>query len=111
MPPLPPPNGMCATAHFHVIHAASAVTSSSVTPGVVADAALGRSERHAVLHAVAGEDFDLAVVHLHRARDRDLPLGMREDLPDARLEIEKPRGVVELLEHRVEDRSVGHHRS
>ena len=32
-PPLPPPNGMCATAHFHVIHAASAVTSSSVTPG------------------------------------------------------------------------------
>jgi hypothetical protein len=24
---------MCATAHFHVIQAASAVTSSSVTPG------------------------------------------------------------------------------
>ena len=32
-PPLPPPNGMCATAHFQVIHAASAVTSSSVTFG------------------------------------------------------------------------------
>ena len=32
-PPLAPPNGMCATAHFHVIHAASAVTSSSETPG------------------------------------------------------------------------------
>jgi hypothetical protein len=32
-PPLPPPNGMCATAHFHVIHAASAVTSSSDTSG------------------------------------------------------------------------------
>ena len=33
IPPLPPPNGMCATAHFQVIQAASAVTSSSVTPG------------------------------------------------------------------------------
>ena len=33
MPPFPPPNGTCATAHFHVIHAASAVTSSSVTSG------------------------------------------------------------------------------
>ena len=32
-PPLPPPNGICETAHFHVIHAASAVTSSSVTSG------------------------------------------------------------------------------
>ena len=32
-PPLPPPNGSCATAHFHVIHAASAVTSSRLTPG------------------------------------------------------------------------------
>ena len=33
MPPLPPPKGMWATAHFHVIHAASAVTSSSETSG------------------------------------------------------------------------------
>ncbi len=32
-PPLLPPNGSCATAHFHVIHAARAVTSSSVTAG------------------------------------------------------------------------------
>jgi hypothetical protein len=30
-PPLAPPNGMFTTAHFHVIHAASAFTSSSVT--------------------------------------------------------------------------------
>ena len=30
---LPPPNGLCATAHFHVIHAASAVTSSRLTSG------------------------------------------------------------------------------
>ena len=30
-PPFAPPNGMFTTAHFHVIHAASAFTSSSVT--------------------------------------------------------------------------------
>jgi hypothetical protein len=30
-PPLAPPNGKFTTAHFHVIHAASALTSSSVT--------------------------------------------------------------------------------
>ena len=38
--------------------------------GVVADAALGRAERDVVLHAVAGEDLDLAVVALDRDRTR-----------------------------------------
>src|ERR1051325_519319 len=33
MPPLPPQNGMSATAHFQVIHEASAETSSSDTSG------------------------------------------------------------------------------
>ena len=32
-PPLPPPKGTLTTAHFQVIHAASARTSSSVTSG------------------------------------------------------------------------------
>ena len=32
-PPLAPPNGIPARAHFHVIHIASAFTSSSVTSG------------------------------------------------------------------------------
>ncbi len=32
-PPLAPPNGRSTTAHFQVIQKASAVTSSSVTPG------------------------------------------------------------------------------
>ena len=65
--------------------------------GVIADAALGRTERDVVLHAVAGEDLDLAVVHLHRARDDDLALGVGEDLPDAGLEVEDARRLVELL--------------
>ena len=33
IPPLAPPKGMLTTAHFHVIHIASALTSSIVTPG------------------------------------------------------------------------------
>ena len=32
-PPFAPPNGIPASAHFHVIHMASAFTSSSVTSG------------------------------------------------------------------------------
>ena len=77
--------------------------------GVIADAALGRTERDVVLDAVAGEDLDLAVVHLHRTRDDDLPLGMREDPPDAGLEVEDAGGAVELLEHRPEDGAVFGH--
>jgi hypothetical protein len=50
---------------------------------VIADAALGRSERDVVLHPVAGEDLDLAVVHLDRARDDDLAFRVGEDAPDA----------------------------
>ena len=33
MPPFAPPNGMFISAHFHVIHIESALTSSSVTSG------------------------------------------------------------------------------
>jgi hypothetical protein len=33
IPPFAPPNGMSATAHFHVIHDASARTSSALTSG------------------------------------------------------------------------------
>ena len=57
MPPLPPPNGMLISAHFHVIHVASAFTSSSGDIGVVADAALGRAAHDVVLDAVALEDL------------------------------------------------------
>ncbi len=75
--------------------------------GMVTDAAFGRAERDVVLHPVAGEDLDLAVVHLDRTGDGDLTLGVGQDLPDAGLEVENARGSVEFLEHRVENRSVG----
>ncbi len=77
--------------------------------GVIADAALGRAERDVVLHAIAGEDLDLAVVHLDRTRHDDLSLRIREDLPDARIEPEQARGSVELLEHRVENAASAFH--
>ena len=70
---------------------------------------LAGPERDVVLHAVAGEDLDLAVVHLHRTRDDDLPLGVREDLPDAGIEVEDARRAVELLEHRVENAAATFH--
>ena len=73
--------------------------------GVIADAAFGRAERDVVLDAEAGEHFDLAVVHLHRTGDDDLPLRVGEDLPDAGVEIEQSGGDVEFLEHRAERRS------
>ena len=102
IPPLPPPNGMCATAHFHVIHAASAVTSSSDDVRVIANTALGRTARDVVLHAVAGEHFDTAVVHLDRTRHDDLPFRFGEDVPDAWVEFEDPGSYLEFLQHRVE---------
>jgi len=106
-PPLPPPNGNWATAHFQVIHAASAVTSSSA--GVIANAALRRAERHVVLNAIAGKDLDLAVVHLDRARDDDLALGMREHPPETGLEIQNARGPLELPEHGAKNTALLRH--
>src|ERR1700733_2007595 len=76
---------------------------------MVADAALGRPEGDVVLNPEPGEDLDLAVVHLDRARDDDLALGMGEDLPDAWFEVENARRPVELLEQVVEERAVNAH--
>ncbi len=70
---------------------------------VIADAALGGAERDVVLNAIAGEDFDPAVVHQDRARHDDLTFGVRQNLPDVRLQSEQARGAIELLQHRAED--------
>ena len=76
---------------------------------VIADAAFRRAEGDVVLDAVAREDLDLAVVHQHGTRDDDLPLRVREDAPDAGIEIEQTGGAIELLEHRREDGAVFGH--
>src|SRR5215472_4569047 len=77
--------------------------------GMIANASLGRTEGDVVLHAVAGEDDDLAVVHLDRTRHGDLPLGAGEDSPDASFEADEPRGLLELLQHRIEESAVRCH--
>ena len=48
--------------------------------GREADAALGRTARDRVLHAIAGEDFDAAIVELDRDVDGDLLGGVRSTL-------------------------------
>ena len=42
----------------------------------------------------------------HLAGHDDLPLGMREHLPDARFEVEDAGGSFEFLEHAGEERAV-----
>jgi len=76
---------------------------------VIADAALRRAQCDVVLHTIAGEDLDLAVVHLHGTRNDDLPLGVREDLPDAGIELEDASRLVELLKHRGKDAALFGH--
>ena len=100
-PPLPPPNGMFTTAHFHVIQVASALTSSSVTCGMEADSALGRTARRAVLHAIGFETADVAVVHAHRHGYGQHALGILDHLPCIVVESQRVRCSVEILQRDV----------
>ena len=96
-PPLAPPNGRFVSAHFHVIHIARPLSSSSVTAGVVADAALRRAARDAVRDAPAGEDAHAAVVHRRRDRDLDRLLARAEDLDEVVVDAERVGHVLQLL--------------
>ena len=96
-PPLPPPYGMPTTAHFQVIHIARALTSSRRDVLVVADAALGRAAAQVVLDAVAREDLDGPVVHLHGEVDGQLAARLAQDPAQAGVELESIGGEVELL--------------
>jgi len=49
-----------------------------------------------MLHAVAGKDLDVAIVHLHGHRHGELPFGMAQDGVNARIEVDVPRNLVEL---------------
>ena len=103
IPPLPPPNGIVRDGALPGHPRRERGDFVEGHAGVIADAPLRRPERDVVLDAVAGEDLNLAVVHLDRAGHDDLTLGMGEDLPDAGVEAEEARRPVELLEHRVEN--------
>ena len=63
---------------------------------MVADAALGRPAAKVVLHAVAREDLDGAVVHVDGKVDGQFPARFTEDPPQARVKAEAIGGDVEL---------------
>ncbi len=63
--------------------------------GGVADAAFGGATGDGVLDAVAGEDFDGAVVHADGDVDDEFAGGVTSDLPDSLIEIEFCGGKVE----------------
>src|SRR5262249_23470897 len=63
--------------------------------GGVADAALGGPSRDGVLHAVAGEDFEAAVVELDGNRHRDLAGWRAGDLGEAFIQVEPFRRFFE----------------
>ena len=63
---------------------------------MVADAALGRAAAEVVLDAIAGEDLDAAVVHLHREVDDELAARLAQDLAQPGIEVEALGGEVEL---------------
>ena len=96
-PPLPPPYGMpddrALPGHPH--REGLDLVEAHVL--VVADAALGRPAPEVVLDAIAGEDPDRAVVHLHGEVDRQLAAGLAQDSAHALVEVEPLGGQVELL--------------
>ena len=63
--------------------------------GRVADAALGRAARDGVLHAESGEDFEVAVIHLHGDVDREFAVGIAQHAPQAFIQIELLGGQIE----------------
>ena len=88
---------MPTVAHFQVIHEASALTSSSDDIWVIANAALCRTTRDVVLHAITFKHLHVAAIHLHRNRNNQLPLGILQNPPHRRFEIEIVCCPVELL--------------
>ena len=95
-PPLPPPKGMFTTAHFQVIQAASAFDLVERDVGVIADAALGGPADDRVLHAVAREHLERAVVHHDRKRDDRGAARPLDELLDAAGQVEARSGLLEL---------------
>src|SRR5437763_379746 len=61
----------------------------------ITDAAFGRAAGDGVLHAIAGKNLDAAILHGYRDVHDDLAGGIAQDLPQAVVEVEFLRGVIE----------------
>jgi len=93
---------MLTTTHFQVIQRGEGFHFLERHLQVEPDATLGRATRGVVLDAITLVHFDLAVVLHHRDRDDDLLLGLSQHLVQARLQVEKLRGLVESRHHCLE---------
>ena len=63
---------------------------------MITDAAFRRTARDIVLHAETGEDFHLAVIHLHRHGNFQDSFRRAQDLAQTLIEFQKFRGHIEL---------------
>ena len=70
--------------------------------GVEADATLGRAAGEVVLDAVAGEDLDVAVVHLHWEAHRELTLWDAKDRARLRVEFQVVGDTIKLNQRRIQ---------
>jgi len=64
--------------------------------GMIANPSLARSARDVVLHAVSGQDFHLAVIHLRGQGNFQHALRSAQDLAKAGIELQELGGHVEL---------------
>ncbi len=64
---------------------------------VVPDAALGGAAAEVVLDAIAGEDLDGSVVHVHREVDRELAARLAQHVAQARVKVEHLGREIELV--------------
>ena len=63
---------------------------------MVAKTALRRSARHVVLHAIAGKNLHLPVIHLRGDGNFQHALGRAQDLPQSRIQLQVLSGKIEL---------------
>jgi hypothetical protein len=63
---------------------------------MVADASLGRTARRVVVDAVAREDANRAVVHLHREVHDEFPAGVFQHLQQASIQVQVMRRRFQL---------------
>jgi diaminohydroxyphosphoribosylaminopyrimidine deaminase / 5-amino-6-(5-phosphoribosylamino)uracil reductase len=72
-----------------------------------ADAALAGPAPSRVLHAIAGEDLEMALVHGHRERDDERALGLLQKTVHPRVEVQGFGGAVQLRESGLEELVAG----
>ena len=104
-PPLPPPKGRSASAHFQLIQMASAAISLMSTLGAKRVPPLAGPKRQMMLDPVSDEDLGPIVFHPDRTGDDDRALGIEEPvafvLGDAQMVGDDRELIAGHFEHRA----------